>query len=107
MAAFHAGSRAMNRRSIGIEVVGHCADRSLWTPEIMAQLVMLSADVCKRHQIPILHQAGPGVCGHADVVDPYNPNLRGGASHHHDPGEFFPWGAFLDALRAELTSPEV
>jgi N-acetyl-anhydromuramyl-L-alanine amidase AmpD len=101
-AAFHAGNGSVNRRSIGIEVVGHAGESDLWSPEVMAPLVMLAADICKRHKIPILHQPGPGICGHADVPDPYSPNLRGGASHHHDPGQFFPWGDFFDSLRAEL-----
>jgi N-acetyl-anhydromuramyl-L-alanine amidase AmpD len=100
--AFHAGNRAMNRRSIGIEVVGKCDRRSTWTPEIMAQLVALSAEIVARHQIPIVHQPGPGICGHLDVLDPRNPNLRGGLGGHHDPGPYFPWQPYLDAIRAEL-----
>jgi N-acetyl-anhydromuramyl-L-alanine amidase AmpD len=106
LAAYHAGNRGMNRRSIGIEVVGHADKPGTWTPGIMAQLVMLSADVCRRHRIPVVHQTGPGICGHADVQDPHHPGLRGGASHHTDPGRFFPWGHYLDALRAELAAPE-
>jgi N-acetyl-anhydromuramyl-L-alanine amidase AmpD len=102
LCAFHAGSRAMNRRSIGIEVVGHAGHRDTWSPEVMAQLVALSAEIVQRHRIPIVHQPGPGICGHADVPDPKDPNRRGGASHHTDPGPFFPWADFFDSLRAEL-----
>jgi N-acetyl-anhydromuramyl-L-alanine amidase AmpD len=100
--AFHAGNRAMNRRSIGIEVVGKCDRRGTWTPEIMAQLVALSAEIVERHQIPIVRQPGPGICGHIDVPNPRDPSRRGGLSGHVDPGPYFPWQPYLDALRAEL-----
>lgn len=102
MCAFACGNRAINRRSISIEVVGHASRRETWTPEIMAQLVALSAEIVQRHQIPIAHQPGPGICGHADVPDPRDPNRRGGASHHVDPGPHFPWGQFFDELRGEI-----
>lgn len=107
MAAFAAGNREYNRRSVQIEVVGHAGKRSTWTPEVLAQLVALAAEVCKRHGIPVLHAAGHGICGHADVPDPRNPRLRGGLYHHHDPGEFFPWQSFLDAVRAEIANEPV
>lgn len=103
--AYHAGNKGVNLRSIGIEVVGHCSDPAMWTPEVMAQLVTLCAEIVKRHQVPIIHQPGPGICGHADVPDPYHPRLRGGAGNHTDPGRYFPWGEFLEALRDELAPP--
>ena len=105
--AYHAGNLSVNRRSIGIEVVGHCADRSMWTPEKLALLVTLVADVARRHGIPIVHQPGPGICGHRDVPDPNHPDLRGGAHHHVDPGPYFPGSDFFDALNAEMASAEV
>lgn len=101
-AAYHAGNLLMNRRSIGIEVVGHCGDPKMWTPHVLAQLVRLSADVMRRHRVPLLHQPGPGVCGHRDVPDPKNPNLKGGLHHHTDPGVYFPWDQYLANLRALL-----
>jgi N-acetyl-anhydromuramyl-L-alanine amidase AmpD len=104
--AFHAGSRVVNRRSIGIEVVGRSNDRTLWTPEIMAQLVALSAEIVKRHEIPILRQPGPGICGHCDVPNPMHPSRRGGLHGHTDPGPHFNWAAYLDALRAEVNAAE-
>lgn len=102
MCAWHAGNKSVNRRSIGIEVVGYCDDAALWTPAVMAQLVALSLEIIKRHSIPLVHQPGPGICGHADVPDPTNPNLRGGFAHHRDPGVFFNWTAYFDALRSGL-----
>lgn len=101
--AWHAGNAAVNRRSVGIEVAGHAGSRETWTPEVMAQLVTLAAEIVRRHNIPIVRQAGPGICGHMDVPDPSHPDRRGGAGHHVDPGPYFPWEPFLDALRRELS----
>jgi N-acetyl-anhydromuramyl-L-alanine amidase AmpD len=102
-AAYHAGNAEVNRRSIGIEVVGHCEQGATWTPEIMAQLTALARDVVQRHQIPVTRTI-PGVIGHCDVPDPTNPALKGGRSHHADPGLFFPWDDFLASL---VPSPAV
>jgi N-acetyl-anhydromuramyl-L-alanine amidase AmpD len=98
--AYHCGNGKMHRRSVGVEVVGHCANPAMWTDAVVKQLVELCAYLVRNHQIPILHQAGPGICGHCDVPDPYRPGLYGGASHHTDPGKHFPWDRFLLELRA-------
>lgn len=101
-AAYHAGSGSMNRRSIGIEVVGRAGKPETWTPEVMAQLVALCADICdRRRQIPT-YRGFPGIIGHCDVPDPRDPSKLGGASHHTDPGSFFPWSEFFVSLRAAL-----
>jgi N-acetyl-anhydromuramyl-L-alanine amidase AmpD len=100
--AYHAGNAAMNRRSIGIEVVGHCDHRETWTREVLEQLAELVAELVRRHRIEVKHQPGPGICGHCDVPDPHHPDLRGGASHHRDPGGHFPWGELLARVRARL-----
>lgn len=105
LCAYHAGNRTVNDRSIGIEVVGDCRKPELWTPAVLRQLVLLCADLVRRYKIQVLHQAGPGICGHADVPDPRDPNRRGGASHHTDPGKHFPWAIFLRDLRLELSLP--
>lgn len=102
-AAWHSGHGPVNRRSIGIEVVGFSGKRSTWTPEILAQLVTLCADVCRRHNVPLCcTDVGPGFATHADVPDPYEPGRRGGATNHTDPGPFFPWLEFVESLQAEL-----
>jgi N-acetylmuramoyl-L-alanine amidase len=106
MAAFAAGNREYNRRSIQIEVVGHAGKRSTWTPGVMAQLVALSAEVCKRHGIPV-HHGCPGILGHCDVPNPKDPRRKGGANGHTDPGEHFPWQPFFDAVRAEIANEPV
>jgi N-acetyl-anhydromuramyl-L-alanine amidase AmpD len=102
-AAYAAGNREFNRRSVQIEVVGHAGRASTWTPEILAQLVALSAEVCKRHGIPV-HHGSPGILGHCDVPNPRDPRRRGGANGHTDPGPHFPWQDFLDSVRAEIAN---
>lgn len=104
LAAYAAGNAKFNRRAVQIEVVGHSHSRETWTAETLALLVELSVAIVERHGIPVVHQAGNGICGHCDVPDPRNPDLRGGASHHTDPGPFFPWQEYLDAVRAELAA---
>ena len=99
LCAWHAGNALVNRRSIGIEVEGVAGRRSTWFPEVMAALVSLVADVCQRHGIPV---DARHIIGHADVPDPASPWLRGGKSHHTDPGEFFDRDALIDAVRMEL-----
>jgi N-acetyl-anhydromuramyl-L-alanine amidase AmpD len=98
-AAWHCGNALWNRRSIGIEVEGFAGKRETWSPEVMAALVALVADICQRHGIP----ADPAhIIGHADVPDPASPWLKGGRSHHTDPGPHLQFGALVDAVRAEL-----
>jgi N-acetyl-anhydromuramyl-L-alanine amidase AmpD len=95
LAAFHAGNPAFNHRSIGIEVVGHCDDKRMWTPAILAQLAGLVANIASRRGIPIDHGH---IFGHADVPDPHDPTKFGGASHHTDPGIYFNFQSFLAAV---------
>lgn len=102
--AFHAGNSLFNRRSIGIEVVGHADRIETWTMEKLHQLAALTTEIVLRHSIPVLHQAGPGICGHADVPHPRFPSLKGGANGHHDPGKHFPWLPFLALVRASVES---
>jgi len=100
--AWHAGNRAVNRRSIGIEIEGFVSEARTFDAEAMATLIELSTEIMRRHRIPLVRQPGPGVCGHEDVPDPVHPNLRGGAGHHRDPGPAFPWEAYFGALRSAL-----
>jgi N-acetyl-anhydromuramyl-L-alanine amidase AmpD len=95
--AFHAGSRLYNRRSIGIEVVGFSASRDTWTPEVVATLAQLCADIVDRHGIPLDRHH---LIGHREVPD--GKGGWGGAGHHTDPGVLIPWDDLLESIHAEL-----
>lgn len=103
--AWHAGNLAVNRRSVGIECAGHADDPKTWTPALLDALVELVQELIRQFGIEVVRQPGPGICGHSDVPDPHNPNLRGGAGHHHDPGPHFPWEVLFSRLRS--TTQEV
>jgi N-acetyl-anhydromuramyl-L-alanine amidase AmpD len=95
--AFHAGNRAYNRRSIGIEVVGFAARRDTWTPDVIATLAALCADIVERHGVRLDRHH---LIGHREVPD--GKGGWGGAGHHEDPGPFLPWDDLLEAVHLEL-----
>ncbi len=76
--AFWRGSRDINARSIGIEVVnpGHDFGYRPFAPAQMAALTELAGDILARHPIPPRN-----VVGHSDVA----PERK------MDPGELFDW----------------
>ena len=90
--AWHAGNRAINGRSIGIENEGHAADPATWTPALLDALAGLCAQLSNRYGVPVRHAEWnePGFIGHVDV-----PN-----QDHTDPGRFFDWAAFLNRVAA-------
>jgi N-acetyl-anhydromuramyl-L-alanine amidase AmpD len=100
-AAWHAGNSRYNRRSVGIECAGDCYDPRMWTPALMASLVSLVADVCRRLKIP---PDRDHIIGHDTVPDPRNPGQFGGAHHHVDPGKHFPWIKFVEQVKGMVTS---
>jgi N-acetylmuramoyl-L-alanine amidase len=72
------GIANVNAASIGIEIVnpGHEFGYRPFTPQQMAALVPLLADIVARHQIPRAN-----VVGHSDVAP----------ARKQDPGEYFDW----------------
>lgn len=95
--AWHAGSAAINTRSIGIELEGKCADPANFTPAMKQSLGVLAQRLCITYKIPVDRQH---IIGHCEVPDPHHPDQRGGAGHHHDPGEFFDWDDFMASIIA-------
>ncbi len=107
--AWHAGHKATNARSIGIE---HCG-RASQTPEEwaddasiaeLARSAKLSAEICKRYNIPLkklsldeLKAGEAGFCGHVDVTNAFN-----GGSGHHDPGPNWDWANYLGLVQKAL-----
>lgn len=109
--AFHCPKA--NRRGIGIELCGR-ADQ---TPEQWAddgsstelsQAAAISAAVCVRWGIPavklspsdIVH-GQRGIAGHVDFSEAFQ--TPGG---HRDPGPSFPWGKFMDLVRAAIDAQD-
>ena len=94
-AAWHAGNKAVNLRSIGIELEGHT--ETLHVPaEQMLALGDLVCDIRRRH--PDIGLDRDHLIGHCEVPDPTRPGLFGGAGHHIDPGPHFDWTLFLAQL---------
>lgn len=96
-----------NRRGIGIEHAGY-ADRTDWSAPDAQAMLRLSADVaakaCNRWNIPVVHltaahlKAGErGFVGHLDATEAFE--TPGG---HRDPGQRWPWDAYLQMVRAAL-----
>lgn len=91
--AWHAGNSGYNRRSIGIELEGSCKDPSFYTGPMEDALIWLVKDITKRYPIKLDREH---VIGHNEVPD--GRGGMGGAHHHTDPGEFFPWARFMAGL---------
>lgn len=83
--AYHAGNWDVNVKSIGIELEGKSADSSIFTLAMLASLVILVRDICRRFAIPMDRKH---IIGHNEVS---------GATHT-DPGKFFPWDKFMNTL---------
>jgi N-acetyl-anhydromuramyl-L-alanine amidase AmpD len=98
-AAWHAGNAAYNLRSIGIEVEGFAAHRDTWTPEVLAALTTLCADIAERHGLPPDRRH---FIGHREVPDGHGG--WGGAGHHEDPGPWLPWDDLLESIYLELAA---
>jgi N-acetyl-anhydromuramyl-L-alanine amidase AmpD len=99
--AFHAGNFPVNLRSIGIECEGHADEQSTWTQPMFDALLDLCAVLVKKHRIPVDRSH---IFGHCDVPDPFDPKLKGGVGHNVDPGPWFPWDRFIEALRIRTTT---
>jgi N-acetyl-anhydromuramyl-L-alanine amidase AmpD len=93
--AWHAGNAEYNARSVGIELEGHCSDPDAFTPAMLDSLVELADGLCCQHGIV---KDRVHIIGHNEVPDPRHPDQRGGAGHHFDPGQYFQWERFMEAL---------
>lgn len=80
-----------NDHSIGIEVFGWGSPQpnpEAYTAQMYSALGALVGDICRRHQLPISHEA---ICGHEDV----NPVERWG----WDPNKGFDWDKLFTLAR--------
>lgn len=113
--AWHAGR--VNVYSIGIEHAGFAGQspadwRDEYSIRMLARSAGLVAKLCERYQIPPrrltnaeLHKGLPGICGHLDVTRTWN-NREWSGSGHTDPGEHFPWPAYLAGVERGMMSSE-
>lgn len=110
--AWHASD--VNAATIGIELQGRASQTIAdWDDDysraVLANLVELTADICRRYTIPVERFTGAelrermadgrslGILGHADVSAAYAHKKP-----HWDPGPAFPWESFFAAVRAKL-----
>ncbi|MFH8710841.1 N-acetylmuramoyl-L-alanine amidase [Streptomyces zaomyceticus] len=84
--AFHAGSRDMNERSIGIEHEGFVDRPQDFTAAMYAGSARLTADICARYGIPVDREH---VIGHVEVE----------GTDHTDPGPHWDWDRYLKLVR--------
>ncbi|KOG52261.1 N-acetylmuramoyl-L-alanine amidase [Streptomyces griseoflavus] len=90
--AYHAGNRAYNERSIGIEHEGFVDRPESFTPAMYASSARLTAGICRRYGFPADRQH---IVGHVEVP----------GTDHTDPGPHWNWRLYLDLVRAELRRP--
>ena len=94
--AWHAGNRKLNRRSIGIELVGWAGDPRGFTRAQYLASARLGAWLAARYGFPLDRRH---LIEHAEVPDPLAPGRFGGRSNHTDPGRFWRWDVFLRLAR--------
>ncbi|WP_418959272.1 N-acetylmuramoyl-L-alanine amidase [Streptomyces tritici] len=85
--AFHAGSRDMNERSVGIEHEGFVDRPEGFTPAMYAASAALTAGICARYGIPVDRKH---IIGHVEVE----------GTDHTDPGPHWDWDRYIPLVRA-------
>jgi N-acetyl-anhydromuramyl-L-alanine amidase AmpD len=94
--AWHAGNGYYNATAIGIEHEAIVSNCSWYTNAMYRGSARLVAYLVLKYAIPIDRAH---IIGHADVPDPNNPRLKGGAGHHTDPGPCWDWTKYLALVR--------
>ncbi len=95
--AWHAGNGWVNRHSLGVEHEGYTGVAGTVTDVEYRASAQLVAALVRRSHVPIDRRH---VIGHAEVPDPVHPWLRGGYSHHTDPGRFWDWTRYMAYVRS-------
>ncbi|MFJ6794218.1 N-acetylmuramoyl-L-alanine amidase [Streptomyces sp. NPDC091268] len=89
--AFHAGSRSMNERSVGIEHEGFVDRPQDFTDAMYEASARLAADICHRYRIPADRRH---ILGHSEVP----------GADHTDPGRHWDWDRYLRMIGEALPS---
>ncbi|MHC0430059.1 N-acetylmuramoyl-L-alanine amidase [Streptomyces sp. O3] len=84
--AFHAGNRAYNERSIGIEHEGFVDKPESFTDVMYESSAKLSADICRRYGIPVDREH---IVGHVEIP----------GTDHTDPGPHWDWDRYMRLVR--------
>ncbi|WP_286252050.1 N-acetylmuramoyl-L-alanine amidase [Streptomyces graminofaciens] len=85
--AYHAGNRAYNERSVGIEHEGFVERPEDFTDEMYEASAGLTARICARYDIPVDRKH---IIGHVEVP----------GTDHTDPGEGWDWDRYMKLVRA-------
>lgn len=89
--AFHAGNRAWNERSVGVEHEGFVDRPQDFTAEMYGASARLAAAICERYGIPVDREH---IVGHVEVP----------GTDHTDPGRHWDWDRYLKLVRAARTA---
>lgn len=84
--AFHAGNRAYNERSVGIEHEGFVERASSFTDAMYAASARLTAAICGRYGIAVDREH---IIGHVEVP----------GTDHTDPGPHWDWERYIQLVR--------
>jgi hypothetical protein len=89
--AYHAGNRAYNERSVGIEHAGFVDRPQDFTDAMYAASARLTAGICARYGIPVDRKH---IIGHVEVP----------GTDHTDPGPHWDWDRYLELVRRAKTA---
>ncbi|MGW1189636.1 N-acetylmuramoyl-L-alanine amidase [Streptomyces sp. NPDC002559] len=89
--AFHAGNRAFNERSVGIEHEGFVDRPQDFTAAMYGASARLTAAICGRYGIPVDREH---IVGHVEVP----------GADHTDPGKHWDWDRYMKLVRAARTA---
>jgi N-acetyl-anhydromuramyl-L-alanine amidase AmpD len=89
--AYHAGNRAYNERSVGIEHEGFVDRPEDFTDEMYTASARLTARICARYDIPVDREH---IIGHVEVP----------GTDHTDPGEHWDWDRYMKLVKAASTT---
>ncbi|MEU6348827.1 N-acetylmuramoyl-L-alanine amidase [Streptomyces sp. NPDC047072] len=89
--AYHAGNRAYNERSVGIEHEGFVDRPEGFTDAMYEASAKLTAGICARYDIPVDREH---VIGHVEVP----------GTDHTDPGKHWDWTRYMRLVKAAYTA---